>query len=100
MHSCRLPWRIVDEQLGRDGVFEDIRWGRGDDQSPFHHCGDLKKRLPSVQQADSAGYEKEAIIYEKKIRDSLVLPTLNVFQLPGAIELIILGSVWQSSSSR
>jgi hypothetical protein len=71
MDSCRLPWRIVDEQLRRDGVSENIRWGRGDDQSPFHHCGDLKKRLSSVQEAESAGYEKEAYIDEKKIRDSL-----------------------------
>ena len=79
MHSCRLPWRIVDEQLGRDGVFEDIRWGRGDDQSPFHHCGDLKKRLSSVQQADSAGYEKEAIRYElkKEIHFSLSYFSIN-----------------------
>ncbi|CAD6335719.1 unnamed protein product [Miscanthus lutarioriparius] len=62
----RLPWR-ADEQLGRRvGVSENIRWGRGDDQSPFHHCGDPKKRLSSVQEAESARYEKEAIRYEKK----------------------------------
>lgn len=77
--TCRLPCR-ADEQLGRVGVSENIRWRRGDDQSPFHHRGDPKKRLSSVQEAESARYEKKAIRYEKKIRVSVVEPTLNVFQ--------------------
>jgi hypothetical protein len=44
-YCCRLPRRVDEEQLGRDGVSENVRWGRGDDQSPFHHSRDLKKWL-------------------------------------------------------
>jgi hypothetical protein len=88
---CRLPRRVDDEQLGRDGVSENVRWGRGDDQSPFHHFRDLKKwlliyhpLLAIVQEAECPQDMKEEamIIYEKKIR-VVSFPTLNVFFLHG-----------------